>query len=309
MNHLRDRQLGIVYGLAIGDALGVAVEFCGRNSFPPVTGYRSGTFSLTPGEWTDDTQMALALAWSLKDGFSLARQLDNYLLWRAGDERFNYRPPFDMGGRTGSALSSWRANRSINLQDISSDGNGSIMRLGPLTAHYLPMVWDENGAVLDVAWSAFLDFCALSSVTTHPSVLCQTCCRVLGAACAFLASGGRLERDCWPVENLALSGAASPKVVEMWQRRRWDDGERDEISSSGYALDTLEAALWCVRHAETFEEAVLLAANLGNDSDSVGAVTGQLAGARWGIQGIPGHLLDGLKGIGLIDAAIEGVIL
>lgn len=150
-----NRQRGMLLGLAIGDALGAAVEFQPPGSFEPVTGYRDGgPHGLDPGEWTDDTSMALALADSIADvGWDINDQADRYLAWwKTGEYSVNGRV-FDIGTTTVAALQRYRqsgdASTSGDTSDYSS-GNGSIMRLAPVPLAYarlfpaqLPMLIDR----------------------------------------------------------------------------------------------------------------------------------------------------------------------
>lgn len=306
---LRDKLRGMLLGLAVGDALGACVEFQSRDNFPPVTGYRAGGPHPIPvGGWTDDTSMALALADSLKRaGFNLDDQLSAYCDWARQGKYSVIGRLFDIGIQTRTALDYWETGRGLGHRDLNREdhsGNGSLMRLAPvviycasLANHFFHM--DQLG-----------DLCALSSYTTHPNQRCQDACRLLGWLLADLAAGETKE------QVLSETGFTYARVWnriqdqvirDLWLKRGWEKKERHQIRSGGYVADTLEAALWCFARTDNFRDCVLLAANLGEDADTTGAVAGQLAGAYYGEAGIPPDLLDGLARCDMLEAALEGL--
>lgn len=278
----QDRAIGALVGLAVGDAVGTTLEFATRDSRPPLTDMvGGGPFRLAPGQWTDDTSMALCLADSLLalgmiDATDLATRFVRW--WRSGENSCTG-ACFDIGIATREALQRFEASgdpRSGSAHPRSA-GNGSLMRLAPVAIR-----WHHD---LPAAIAA----ARTQSEPTHraPAAL---------DACALFA------------ELLVEAIHGTPKQTVLAVRKRsdldeeiaaiaagsWTDRERDEIASSGYVVHTLEAALWAAGNAESFEEAILLAANLADDADTVAAVTGQLAGALWGVSGIPDRWLDRL---------------
>lgn len=281
-------------GLAVGDALGAAVEFKARGSFVPVTGYRAGgPHGLGPGEWTDDTSMALALADSLAfHDFNADDQAHRYLAWwREGKYSVNGRC-FDIGNATRESLAKIARGASPSTAGDAADetsGNGSIMRLAPIPVHYLHLF------PVDIRRLAL--YAADSSKTTHGSAKCLSACCYLGVVLAALMSGHDREEVLapgWPVlEALHGYSAIHPAILEV-ARGSYRKKAASEIRGSGYVVDSLEAALWAFHRAETFAEAVLAAVNLGDDADTTGAVCGQLAGAFFGADGIPQEWRDGL---------------
>ncbi len=264
-----DRARGALLGLATGDAVGTTVEFSPRGSFPPVTDMTGGgPFRLKPGQWTDDTSMALCLAESLLErrGFDPRDQMERYLRWwRQGHMSVTGRC-FDIGSTTAAALQRFETTGEPFSGDPSpaKAGNGSLMRLAPVAIFY--------AAGQDQA----AHFAAQSSRTTHaaPQAL---------DACAQFAR--MLVR--------ALNGRGKEEILEP-ATSGFKDKTESEIHSSGYVLHTLEAALWCFSRAASFREGCLMAANLGDDSDTVAAVYGQIAGAYWGESGIPPEWLEKL---------------
>jgi ADP-ribosyl-[dinitrogen reductase] hydrolase len=286
MNHVIDRKKGCLYGLAIGDALGAAVEFQEPGYFQPVTGYRGGgPHGLNPGEWTDDTSMALALADSIAHGWDLVDQLRRYADWYLyGKYSVNDRC-FDVGSTTRKSLEYFLICRQIAKHKIGTDGNGSIMRLAPVAIKY----YDDDD---------LNNLLGQSSVTTHSGQKCVQSCVYLGRFLASLIRGDSPERS---LLDARASCNGQTKFLQVLE------GDYS-INGGGYVLDSLRSALWAFKTSRSFEEAVLKAVNLGNDADTTGAVCGQIAGAYWGYSGIPRHLIDGLARKDMIDAYLEPIL-
>lgn len=297
-----DSIKGAMYGLAIGDALGAAVEFKYPGEFAPVTCYRrGGPHSLNEGEWTDDTSMALALAESLGTvGWNPVDQMNRYLdWWQNGKYSVNGRC-FDIGNATRHALSNYERSKNPYTSgdpDEAASGNGSIMRLAPVPIYYRQF------------YPTYLDrICSKaeeSSMVTHASPQCKSACRYLAAVLAALIRGDPREEVLdkrW--KYLDLVRPLHP-LIERVVAGSYITKPDSEIHGSGWVVASLEAALWAFRNAESFEEAVLAAVNLGDDADTTGAVCGQLAGAYWGYEGIPKSLIDGLARKDMIDRAIQ----
>jgi ADP-ribosyl-[dinitrogen reductase] hydrolase len=272
-----DRAIGALLGLAVGDAVGTTVEFRAPGSFAPITDMvGGGPFRLLAGEWTDDTSMALCLAESILDRGEMdhADQLRRYLLWKDEGYLASNGRCFDIGITTRSQLERFR--RTGQAVDPSPDAeaaaNGSLMRLAGV-----PIRWYDEA---DVASR----MSAESSLTTHPAQRPVDCCRVLGAMVSALIAGDSF------VEVVAPAfwkwGELHPQVAAV-VAGSWSLKEPPEIRGTGYCVHALEAALWAVGGADSFSDAVLRAANLGDDADTTAAIAGQLAGARWGASAIP----------------------
>ncbi len=303
-----NRQRGALIGLAVGDALGAAVEFMSPGSFPPVTDYRDGgPHGLAPGEWTDDTSMALALADSLATkGWDLTDQLNRYVAWWRDGKYSVIGDCFDIGGTTQLALATFLRDRdplNCGLSGERSSGNGSIMRLAPVPI-YFHHLFDADLAEL----SRLAD---QSSITTHASHQSRSACRYLAAVLAALVRGA--PRDLvfsadWEVlERLRLQVPLDP-AIDAVARGSFKHKSPPEIRGSGWVVQSLEAALWAFHSSDSFAEAVLKAVNLGNDADTTGAVCGQLAGAYWGESGIPERWRNGLARRDLIETALDGLL-
>jgi ADP-ribosylglycohydrolase len=302
-----DRKRGTLWGLAVGDALGAAVEFESPGTFAPVTDYRGeGPHAIGPGEWTDDTSTALALADSIAQaGWDLDDQARRYLAWfRQGEYSVNGRC-FDIGMTTGMALE--RFEKSADARSSGDDhprasGNGSIMRLAPVPIRFAELLPHRLAELAQRA--------AESSLTTHASQQCLSACRYLALVLAGLIQGHDrdvvLSPDWEPLKQLSNADSFHPEVTAVasgsFRMRR-----PPEIIGDGYVVHSLEAALWAFHDAADFREAVLRAVNLGDDADTTGAVCGQLAGAFWGESGIPQPWRARLARPEMIERALEGL--
>jgi ADP-ribosyl-[dinitrogen reductase] hydrolase len=304
---MNDRRRGTLIGLAVGDALGAAVEFQRPGRFAAVTGYRGGgTHGLNPGEWTDDTSMALALADSIASaGWDLNDQARRYVeWWRTGKYSVNGRC-FDIGVTTSTALDKFRrTGNAWTSGEIAEEasGNGSIMRLAPVPIRYAHLWPDRIDELARLAEE--------SSLTTHASDQCRSACRYLATVLAALIRGedraGVLSPDSRTLRALSAIQPLHPLIQEV-AVGSFRAKQPPAIQGSGWVVKSLEAALWAFHDAPTFEEAVLRAVNLGLDADTTGAVCGQLAGAYWGESGIPEALRSGLARRDLIEAALAGI--
>ncbi|MGB3393528.1 MAG: ADP-ribosylglycohydrolase family protein [Stenotrophomonas sp.] len=269
------RYLGCLLGLACGDAVGTTVEFAPRGSFAPVTDMLGGgPFGLEPGQWTDDTSMAMCLAESLLEcnGFDLADQLHRYVRWWKHGHLSSTGECFDIGSTAAGALYFHLRNGNLvaDTDDPMMAGNGSLMRLAPVVLWLHP---DTGSAIAHAA---------RSSLTTHAAPEAVDCCRLLAAViCNALAGKHKDELLAGSLHHLS-----EPEVRELAEghyRRK----AREQMCGSGYSVQSLEAALWCVHVTDSFEQAILTAANLGDDADTTAAITGQIAGALYGVEGIP----------------------
>ncbi len=279
----QDRARGSLLGLACGDAVGTTVEFVPRGSFRPVTDMvGGGPFELRPGQWTDDTSMALCLAESLLkcDGFNPADQMLRYLRWFREGYLSSNGECFDIGNTVHRSLIEFERTGEpfSGPTDPRSAGNGSIMRLAPVVLLAFP---DREAASI---------YAAQSSRTTHGAPEAVEACGILAGILSALLAGERKEAAVSSVVPTDSMSASLRDITSGIYRQKVED----EIRGSGYVVESLEAALWCFYQSDDFEEAVLRAANLGDDADTTAAVCGQLAGALWGESGIPGPWLERL---------------
>ena len=275
-HEVQDRAQGTLLGLAVGDAVGTTVEFSPRGTFEPLTDMvGGGPFNLRPGQWTDDTSMALCLADSLltRGRFDPKDQLIRYVRWKREGYLSSTGRCFDIGGTVNEALLRFEASRDprSGLTSPNSAGNGSIMRLAPVVLAFYPdLVAIDRRA-------------AESSLTTHGAPEAVACCRILGGIVGALLAGSEKAEALRSVRPADWMSTRLCQVASAEYRNK----EAGEVRGSGYAVDCLEAALWSFERTGSFEEAVLLAANLGEDADTTAAVCGQVAGAWYGASGIP----------------------
>lgn len=285
-----ERFTGALLGLATGDAIGTTLEFCTPGSLVPIDDMvGGGPFSLEPGQWTDDTSMALCLADSLSErqGFDPADQMDRYMRWYREGYMSSTGFCFDIGNTVKTALARFEKEHQpyCGSRDPNSAGNGCIMRLAPVPLLYC--LRPEEA----------IEKSGLSSCTTHGATSCIDACRYLGALLVGALKGDDKE-ELLSIRYSPVPGLwdKSPlvKEIDIIAAGSFKVNDPPAIKSTGYVVDTLEAALWAFSHSDTFREGCLLVVNLGGDADTAGAVYGQLAGAYYGRQGIPDSWLKKL---------------
>ena len=277
------RYEGCLIGLAVGDAVGTTVEFKLPGSFAPVTDMvGGGPFRLEPGEWTDDTAMALCLAVSLTecDGFDAGDQMERYTRWWREGYLSCTSDCFDIGLTVSDALRRYRDTGEpfAGSTNPHSAGNGSLMRLAPAPLFF---ALDPEHAIA---------MSGESSRTTHGAATCIDACRYFGGLLVGAIQGVTKETLLAPrYSPLAGLWERAPLCAEIdevaagsFQRK-----EPPQIIGSGYVVKSLEAALWAFNRSATFAEGCLLAVNLGDDADTTAAIYGQIAGAYYGVAGIP----------------------
>jgi ADP-ribosyl-[dinitrogen reductase] hydrolase len=281
----REQFAGCLLGLACGDALGATLEFLSRDEIRTRYGQLrdmigGGWLHLAPGEVTDDTQMATCITESIiamgtVDGDDIARRFVDWL----------HSNPKDIGTTTRRALMyldrglSWQEAGERTYREAGGQGigNAGVMRCAPVG---LFRYNDLDRLIADTR---------LSSAITHADPLAQWAAVAVNVALRELLLNGQqpdfLERVAAVVEDRAVAQAV--RVVALLTA--------DEVRATGYALHTMQTALWSLMHHATFEEAVIAAVNFGDDADTSGAVTGALAGAREGIGAIPERWLATLR--------------
>jgi ADP-ribosyl-[dinitrogen reductase] hydrolase len=271
---ISDKFKGCLVGLACGDAVGTALEFKQRGTFEPITDMNGGgPFDLLPGQWTDDTSMALCLAHSLlhKNSFDPIDQMNRYCNWYQYGYMSSTGECFDVGATVASALNLYLKTDnpfSGSIEERSS-GNGSLMRLAPIAIFYHSNVDD------------LICYAGESSRTTHGSAECIDACKYF-ANLLVVAFSTSKKSDLAE----AFYQPASTKVAAIAEGH-YLKKSYEQLTGSGYVIESLESALWCFHHSNNFREAILLAANIGNDADTTAAICGQIAGAFYGFESIP----------------------
>jgi len=294
---LLSRFRGSLLGLAVGDALGAPVEFELRGSFAPITGLRSGgPFNLRAGDWTDDTSLALCLAESLveRHGFDPRDQVERYVRWWKEGHLGCTGNCFDIGNTTKASLQRFMetGNPYSGPTNPETGSNGSLMRLSPVPLFYHTHPREA------------VEYSGLSSKTTHGALAAIDSCRYLGALIIGALKGIKREALLTArYEPAAGIWCKTPLTseVDAVARGSFKRSEPPVIKAQGTAAKTLEAALWAFLKGRSFEEGCLLAVNLGDDSDTVGAVYGQLAGAYYGVDAIPNMWRSELSKVDVLE--------
>ncbi|MDR1956348.1 MAG: ADP-ribosylglycohydrolase family protein [Treponema sp.] len=297
LTDLKSKAASLLLGLAVGDALGVPVEFRPRGSFR-VTGMQGyGTHNQPPGTWSDDTSLTLCLADSLARGFSLGDLARNFIRWHDEGAFTAHGTGFDIGIATSKAIRRLKAGiapEEAGCTQVNENGNGSLMRIAPLVFYLADRPEAERFSITK----------AVSSITHAHTWSVAACFLYLEYLRKLLGGMDRntayreLQGD-FPEGTSAIGGNTLDKFSRML---RTDISTLPEsaVKSGGFVVDTLEAAFWCFLSTDSYQSAVLKAVNLGDDTDTTAAVTGALAGLTYGITAIPPVWLESLAGYGEI---------
>ena len=294
---MEEKQIkALFFGHAIGDALGVPVEFRGREELlaDPIYGMRGfGTHPVPAGAWSDDTSMTIALAESIGrlGHLDLADVMENFRKWMDEAAFTPTGEVFDMGRTCGLAIYNFKqgfAPVECGGRGESDNGNGSLMRIAPM----VPYLYAKYGSPLpDEALREVHDVSSL----THAHPRSQMACGIYVLIAVRLLDGMGLEDaikgGLAEAHDRYLANDRFREEVETYHRI-WDVASfrtlpLDDIRSSGYVVDTLEAVLYCLLTTKNYAECVLKAVNLGEDTDTVGAIAGGLAGLAYGLDAIP----------------------
>ena len=295
MNNLNKN---ILLGTAIGDALGVPVEFEHRQDWEknPVVGMREyGTHNQPKGTWSDDSSLALCLAESLCNGYNLNDIADKFIRWYYDGYCTPYGRVFDVGVTTARAISYLQSGCKPELAGMDRErdnGNGSLMRILPLIPYIINMEEEDRFRIIG----------EVSSLThRHPrSIL--ACISLCEFAIQYINLQS-IEKAYQTMQQTMLQLLKKEMFIEEdipFKRlvglsyEEFKNIELKDIRSTGYVIDTLEASLWCIFNTTSYKDAVLKAVNLGDDTDTVGAITGGLAGIIYGYDTIPSKWIDTL---------------
>lgn len=293
---------GAILGLAVADALGVPVEFIERKILHqhPVEGMRAfGTYDQPAGTWSDDTSMTLCLMDSLSNGLDYDDIMGKFWAWYDEAKYTPHGETFDVGIATSDAMQRYE-NGTVPLecggQEEFDNGNGSLMRILPLLFY----LRDKYGAHFTEYEDAFTIIHRVSSLT-HAHKRSQLACGVYLSIASFIAEGEDLESAVKSGIQEALKYYKKHEefMEELTNFERICSEEftrlpEERIYSSGYVIDTMEAAIWCLLNTTSYGECVLKAVNLGEDTDTVAAVAGGLAGLHYGYASIPEEWLHTL---------------
>ncbi len=289
----KKQVIGGIQGSVIGDALGVPAEFMSRDELRnnPIKGMKSGGAHDQPiGTWSDDTSMTLCTIDSLiENGVDYDDQMTRFAdwLWSAINTANN--EVFDVGGTTKQSIFRFvKGTPALECGELAeyTCGNGSLMRLFP-TAMYIIGQY-ENDSIDDRSAQIIHN----TSKCTHQHPICQMACGIFFSVIASLSNSVDLHNA---IKNGISSGLKYYKdktefsdvydtFTFLMNIEKWSE---DEVNSSGYVVDTLQAALWCLYNSLSYKECVLKAVNLGDDTDTTAAVAGAIAGMWFGEEQIP----------------------
>jgi ADP-ribosyl-[dinitrogen reductase] hydrolase len=292
---------GLFMGIAVGDALGVSVEFKSRQSLKasPVsemTGY--GTYNQLPGTWSDDSSLTFCLAESLCKGFNLNDLAERFVQWYDLGYWTARGEVFDVGNATERAIRKLKEGEQPILAGGKEDwenGNGSLMRILPLS-YFL----------LNVSPYEHYDMIRKVSSLTHAHERAVFACYFYTTMGICLLKGHTIEEAYYDTQGLVKSFlSAQPNILSLSEHKLfervltfnatdWRKLPENDIQSTGYVLHTLEASVWCLLGTDNYQDAVLRAINLGEDTDTTGAVTGGLAGLYYGLGQIPAKWINAL---------------
>ncbi|WP_428224031.1 ADP-ribosylglycohydrolase family protein [Flavobacterium sp.] len=292
-----------LFGVAIGDALGVPVEFKDRDELKrfPVTGMREyGSHGQPAGTWSDDSSLTFCLADSLCNGYD-TNQIGQYFVnWANGQMWTPHGRVFDIGMATGFTIHQIEKGTPPLLAGGTSErdnGNGSLMRI-------LPLVFFIKDMPIEKRFDITKDVSSL----THRHIRSVLACFIYLEYARLLIEGKSKEAALVIMQEtvkdfLNNNAIASQKEIELYHRvldikvgiyekQLIHQLEESEIASSGYVLHSLEASIWCVLTSSSYSETVLKAVNLGGDTDTTAAIAGGLAGLIYGYEAIPKDWLE-----------------
>ena len=307
MKDLTEKIKAAILGVAVGDALGVPVEFKSRTYLKeyPVTDMKGyGTYNQPPGTWSDDSSLTFCLMQALLNGYDLHRIADLFVnwmdnaYWTAHDERF------DIGTTTSDSLYRYKASRDPFTSSSKSEianGNGSLMRIMPMTFYTLNSDTEERFRMIN----------EVSSIT-HGHIRSALACYYYVEFSIELFKGAD-KFTAYESANKKFTDfiAAHPEYNEEQAHfyrilsGNIQEEPEDSIESSGYVMHSLEASLWCLLNSNSYKETVLKAVNLGHDTDTTGAIAGGLAGLLYGLENIPSMWIKQLARLDDIEHLCE----
>ena len=298
-----ERINGSLFGFFVGDALGVPVEFVGRdelkkNKVTKMLEY--GTHNQPIGTWSDDSSMVIATIDSLINnrGINYYDIMNNFLKWYIEGEYTCNGKVFDIGNATSSALIKYKKDNTdfiCGLDNMYSNGNGSLMRILPISL-YLHYTDDPMFTVIsNISSMTHAHIYSIFSCVIY-SVLINEYLKELDIKKAYFNMQQIIKNILENTNNKVLGDLDDLK--NKFNRIIYNDISilnENDIKSSCFVIDSLEASIWCVLSTDNYKDAVLKAVNLGNDTDTIGALTGGLAGLFYGYNSIPDNWLNELK--------------
>lgn len=283
-----EKAKSVIIGHAVADALGVPVEFEERaylDKFPVTKMEGYGTYSVPAGAWSDDTSMSLcALECLDKNEIEWDNIMLNFEKWLLSGEFTPTGKTFDAGRTCVRAITNYFRNNleptKSGLTDEMSNGNGSLMRIHPFVLY---------GVNKQLSFGERIELVENASSLTHAHNRSKLACLIYMLVLEHLLADANIESVHLALKRAQIHFCNYPEF-EHYKRllnESFKDIPVNVIESSGYVVDTLEAAIWCVLNTNSYESCVLKAVNLGGDTDTIAAVAGGLAGALYGYNAIP----------------------
>lgn len=308
------KWLSGMMGLVVGDALGVPVEFLSREQIKnrnigeflePVVGMEyNGTYKMPIGTWSDDSSMALATLASIidNDGLVPEHMMENFIEWESNGKFTPFGNVFDIGITCHRAIENYKKNADIltcGMSDEYSNGNGSLMRVLPVCLYY----YDKQRETSEDITNDIIEGIGLISGLTHSHIRSKIACGLYYFMCKSILES----RENSKLESILQKGIDDG--IEFYKQKLVKNNEMAhygrivnltefkklfecEIKSSGYVVDSLEAAIWCLLNTNSYKECLLKAVNLGMDTDTVAAIAGGLAGLYYGYDNIPAEWIE-----------------
>ena len=286
-------------GFAIGDAMGVPVEFQKRDillEHPVTKMYGHGSYDVPEGTWSDDTSMTLATMDSLirmNGELNYNDIADRFINWVLNAEYTATNEVFDIGNTTRKAIVKYSNDRKdatlCGSKEENENGNGSLMRMLPIAlyCHYKKVEYDEIYTIVKKA-----------SSITHAHPISILGCYIYVRYLLFILSGKDKFAAYSMVRSIDYEELFSEDTISFYNRLLNDDIKKykiNDIKSSGFVRDSIEAAIWVILKSTNFQEAIIGSVNLGGDTDTIGAITGSIAGVLYGLDTFPEQWLNKLK--------------
>lgn len=292
MYHVKD---GVI-GLAVGDAMGVPTEYYSREDLlekPVVKMSPKISAGIPKGAWSDDTSLTIATIDAItKGGINYTAMADNFVRWFTANQFCSINESFGIGSTTLKSLVRYTQRLEESYEcggdTIEDNGNGSIMRILPI-AYYFVARKDTDKRIFEVV--------KRTSSITHAHEISICGCYIYVRLVMNLLRGNNKFSALNQVKKIDYS-MFSKQTLNVYKRILMADIsslEIEEIKSTGYIVDTLEAAIWCFLKSNSYKECVLATTNIGGDTDTIGAIAGALAGIFYGYNNIPKDMLADLR--------------
>lgn len=293
-------------GFIVGDALGVPVEFIPRkilSTHPVIDMLEYGTHNQPIGTWSDDSSMMLATLDSISQNQEINFEdiMNKFEMWLYNSNYTATDHVFDVGGTTIKAIQNYKSNDAINcgLKSEYDNGNGSLMRILPISLYCICNNFLEQQEV---------EIINNASSLTHGHEISKLACKIYTDYLREIIKSGDKIKAYNNLKNNHYIKYYDVNTIEKFDRILTGElinCNGDEIKSTGYVLDSLEASIWCILNSSNYKESVITAVNLGDDTDTIGAITGSIAGILYGKEQIPNKWLNNIKKKDMIEELVS----